>query len=420
MTIAVVTTQGREANAQQVSEVVLGWVRAAAPDELPEQVEQWQAAQWEAARWAIQVHGLAPLLYTCLHRSLAWDALAPSLQHYLAEQQQTNTQRMALMLAELGSVLRAAEAAGIPAVPLKGSIMATQYYPDPALRPMADLDLLVHPADATRMDVLLRDVGYQLDETTDHHRCYVRVETGSRPVFTDGEHIDNPRKLELHSSVTEQFGSIGCDMTATIWANCRPARFGTATALLIEPATLLQHLLIHTGMDLVACKARLIRSYDLPLVAARMNDEDWQTLLQNARRSGEERLYYAALAVATRYLGPFAPEPVLAALAAGTAPRLRAYLERTTLSQLSFCNPLPSTLADKLSWYRSRREQIGALRAMVLPPHREMRHAYPELDHPARLLLAYLSYGLRVLAWPLRRLLRQPRRSWLRRDYGGR
>jgi hypothetical protein len=47
-------------------------------------------------------------------------------------------------------LLRAFEQAGIDAVALKGLALIARYYRDPGLRPMADVDLLLHPSDVAR------------------------------------------------------------------------------------------------------------------------------------------------------------------------------------------------------------------------------------------------------------------------------
>ena len=48
---------------------------------------------------------------------------------------------------ELAAILAAAAAAGIEVMPLKGALLTTMPGCRPVRRPMADLDLLVHPPD---------------------------------------------------------------------------------------------------------------------------------------------------------------------------------------------------------------------------------------------------------------------------------
>ena len=68
----------------------------------------------------------------------------------------------AVLFQELERILRMLEAAGIPVIVLKGAALAQTIYPDIALRPMTDLDLLVLQKDLDRAVTLIRESGYQL------------------------------------------------------------------------------------------------------------------------------------------------------------------------------------------------------------------------------------------------------------------
>ena len=72
---------------------------------------------------------------------------------------ETSWQNLA-RVARLLVVLRRFEEAGIPAVLLKGAALALRYYRNFGMRSMADIDLLVHPADVRRAATLLADLGW--------------------------------------------------------------------------------------------------------------------------------------------------------------------------------------------------------------------------------------------------------------------
>src|SRR5262249_11472497 len=62
----------------------------------------------------------------------------------------------------LDAVLDAAAAEGVPALPLKGPLLAFTVYPDPALRPMGDVDVAVPPGAAHAVAARLRNAGYAI------------------------------------------------------------------------------------------------------------------------------------------------------------------------------------------------------------------------------------------------------------------
>lgn len=406
-----------------VAEAVVGWA-SGAPGAFDErQIAGWGPEQWAAARQAALVHGVAPLLADRLGGGPAWPRLDRGLRGYLAEQLDLNSRRMALILADLAEIQRAASAAGVELLPLKGAALAASYYPAPGLRPMADLDLLVRPADERRLAATMAELGFALVEATPRHRTYHR---GARRVASyEGEHPENPRCVEVHTGVAEHLRGMQMDLTDALWADCssddRPspalvlgrtgkglppgrARYGAA---LPAPGALLQHLLIHTCHNLFSRRLRFIQLYDLALVAPRLDDDAWAALLARARATGEGRMFYAPLALAERYLGPLAPAEVMGALASAAPALLRRRLAQATASELSLCNPHEAPVSYKLAWYRPGPERWRSLWYVALPPARELRQRYPRF---ARLMpAAYLLHLGHVLRWGARLALRRAR-----------
>lgn len=63
-------------------------------------------------------------------------------------------------LARLDEILDAARARGVQLLPYKGALLARDHYPDPGTRPMADLDLLVRPAQLDAAVTTLHALGF--------------------------------------------------------------------------------------------------------------------------------------------------------------------------------------------------------------------------------------------------------------------
>lgn len=103
---------------------------------------------------ALELQGLLPLLDWCqppaLRPAVAAAARAARLQ-WLAREG-LHRQVLALLDAAL-------ERAGIPALLLKGEALATNLYPEPALRPRHDIDVWVQPVDRAGAEKLLIGLG---------------------------------------------------------------------------------------------------------------------------------------------------------------------------------------------------------------------------------------------------------------------
>lgn len=406
-------TPRTSAHAPTLCEVVLGWLRVPPASQIG-----WDHAAWEEAQWAMAVHGIAPLLYQKLCDTPAWSFIAVSTQQWLKQQYTFNAERASRLKNELIAILIEANHAQIQVVPLKGSAALFTLYSDtPALRPMADMDVLIRPGDETRFTEILNGLGYLPEESTPRHRTFSHPDA-RRVVSTRGEHPDNPRSIQVHTEINEQFWGSRIDVTSALWQGTN-VPFGSSNALLSSPVGLMQHLLIHTSADVIAGKARFIRFYDIALLSKTLDDAMWHGVIHDALQQGEARWLYTALNVAVKYADISVPLPILEMLARGTPAALRNFLERTTLYQLSFCNPLRVSLQDRLTWHRPGKERMTALWHCLFPTPEQLREYHPDLTQARQLPLAYLRHLNSMADGYRRSLLHLPRRSWLRRDHGG-
>jgi hypothetical protein len=114
--------------------------------------------EWEGVAVQAEAHGLAPLLYAHARSAGVQLPLAVKrklqglhLRHHHANQVRTGVLR---------DILSAYHAAGVPVLVLKGAALAHTVYPEPGLRPMSDLDILVREGDLCRAQSLLTGLGF--------------------------------------------------------------------------------------------------------------------------------------------------------------------------------------------------------------------------------------------------------------------
>ncbi len=109
----------------------------------------------ELAEW----HGVMPLV-------ARWVAAAPSssvpapVREDIARRARTQAMQSLMLAGETVSLSRRLERAGMPAIVLKGAVLAAHAYGDLALRPQMDVDLLVHERDVDRAIAELSAAGY--------------------------------------------------------------------------------------------------------------------------------------------------------------------------------------------------------------------------------------------------------------------
>ncbi|MEN8190452.1 MAG: nucleotidyltransferase family protein [Thermodesulfobacteriota bacterium] len=122
--------------------------------------EQCQGfSDWQPLLDQAEKEGMAPLLKLHLDQSgSSCPISAKRALHILAKRHQHQAEVRSRMLGEI--VDHFAENGLTPLI-LKGAALAYTLYPDPALRPMRDMDILLHPDEVDRGQELLRQFGFQ-------------------------------------------------------------------------------------------------------------------------------------------------------------------------------------------------------------------------------------------------------------------
>jgi hypothetical protein len=191
-----------------------------------------------------EAHGVAPLLYKKIS-GLPQPFSAAVIQKLESSYYQS-AGRAQLLQAELDRLAAAFDGAGLPWLPLKGAALAWSVYPDPALRPMNDLDLLVAPRDLLTAVRLAGRLGYRFEKLTYH------------ALLRGGPAAAVP--LELHWTLPGGF-PLNIDL-ANLSKNLRSKFFERFTYQYSLEHLLRQH----------AASPRLIWRYDLLLLRQRLGD----------------------------------------------------------------------------------------------------------------------------------------------------
>ena len=253
-------------------------------------------------------HGVLPLLYERLRDEPLWSTLSVENALTLSGAFQRNAARTALIHAELERIAGSFPWLGL----LKGAALGATVYPNPALRPLSDLDLLVRPEDAGAAAARLGQLGYTgvgAAASPTFGRLARRFRS-QLPLVTALPGL--PRLLvELHWSLVEIPYYVNLIDPDEIWDG---ADSTTARPFAIpRPAVLLNHAAAHLAMH-HSRDLRLIWLVDVDRLA-RSPATDWDDVAQLAAAWKLGLAVYAALADAQRWLGTPVPRPVLSELA---------------------------------------------------------------------------------------------------------
>jgi hypothetical protein len=257
---------------------------------------------WDALLEQADAEDLLPAL-----AAAGRDHAPPPAHRRLAEALTAGRARHLVMTRALAAVLARLEADGIPTLTLKGLALAETVYPDPVLRPFADLDVLVRPEDRRRADAALLALGHR--RVADAHTWEFDVEHDGATLYAgpDGVHVD------LHwALVTEPRYAWSGEAATAVWERAtRLTLAGRRTRGLAREDLVLylaMHLAVHHAL------AGLLRHWDVALVLG-AGPLDWDALLARAERWRVRRPLYVVLRGVEETFGPLVPAAVLTALA---------------------------------------------------------------------------------------------------------
>jgi hypothetical protein len=336
---------------------------------------EWDIAILESVR-----QGVAPLLFRRVQvagQSAAVPVEATRRLRQLALMSAAKNLRLYRELAEVLGVLRGV---GIDVIVLKGAYLAQAIYKDLALRPMADVDLLVKKADLERTEAILAAMGYAPFHGPHRDEDFLNCQH-LHPLARAG----GP-PIEIHWTIESPTEPFAIDIDG-LWERARAARVADVDVLVLSPEDLLLHLCLHTTfhhrltLGLRGCwdLFEMIRQCQGPI--------DWKQVQARSREWRIEKYVYLTLQLAKDLLGAAVPAEVLTDLRPNWFDPKVMSLARTEI--LGQAPSVSATFARMWSAGR-RREKVKLLVEAMFPSRKALGRLYPTSRSALRLYPYYL------------------------------
>lgn len=258
------------------------------------------ASEWDLFSRMAEAEGVAPLLYWKGSHSGRWATAPDIVRAQLSAAYYGSAGYNLLLSAELSRILAAFQVAAIPVVVLKGAALVPCLYPDPALRPMNDLDLLVPPGALDDALSALHRCGFFIQNVTHH----VTLIGGATQEIT----------VELHWSVgVSQQAHLNESARQWFWQRTQAFTLPAGSeGLSFQPAAQLLYLAAHLILKHGAENTRLIWFHDIHLLVERYQEQwDWEAVIQSAAELGCLEVLAAALSGACQRFRTALPQEVL-------------------------------------------------------------------------------------------------------------
>jgi hypothetical protein len=266
---------------------------------------QWDAftpEDWRLFKTVARAERVAPLVYwkleQVLHENVSPELSIDQIPVTVSELRNDYYQSFAHNLAlysELANVLQNLRAYQIPVILLKGISLAATVYPDIALRPMGDIDLLVHRADLNTAIRAIEALHYKklitiapwYGQIAGYHCHLIKEANKDRVVEVHWNLIGNPR--ERLSPPVEWFWSqaVPWDVYVNYGVfQTQPEIWEVFTQfkpMILSPEACLLYLMAHLKIQHKTDGELLFWHYDIyQMITVLKNDLDWGLLIKSA------------------------------------------------------------------------------------------------------------------------------------------
>jgi len=254
----------------------------ATPEEIKEALNP--DLDWDYIIETATRHYISPLLYYSLEE-ISDGGAPPEAMKTLQEMYTQALGRNILASLQLSEVLKSASDAQIRVIVLKGMALAGTVYPDVALRPFGDMDLLIPEEDLRKMEGTLTKLGY--------------------------------KQSEISRGFYEKRGSVSIDLqwqlanidVGLFWKDAVPVSIEGANALFLSPERLLIHLCLHISSHQYS---RLSWLVDISETIHKYSEElDWELFLKESIQHRIHPLVRHVLHLVEEVLVPPIPDYVL-------------------------------------------------------------------------------------------------------------
>ena len=293
------------------------------------------AADWNTFVSIADFHGVSALAFKNLARG--GDAPSPLLD-LLRQRYESGVQTSLILARELIRILESADSLKIELIPHKGIVLSELLYDDMALRPGADIDLLVRRTGVLHMKDALTKLGYlpriMVPKRVDEDYLAVGYEYA----------FDSARRknlLELQWAVLPHFFAVDYPIN-DIFERAETAAIAGRPVRSPAREDLLLLLCLHAAKHLWA---RLIWLCDIAQIL-NLGGLNWDVVLSAARRLGILRILHVTMLLTERLLSAPVPVPVQAGIAGDSA---ATRIAQEIIPDIANCKSWPD---DRLAYFR--------------------------------------------------------------------
>ncbi len=251
---------------------------------------------WQKVLTLARQNGIVTLFYYNLKKTGREDLIPTKIRQEFEKSYFGISLQNICYFGELKKILLLLSSSGIEVVILKGMMLAHKVYANAALRPMADIDVLVKKQDVDQVENLLLGAGYMIG-------------TGLNPRWYREHHhhlapFHNPRSgicLEVHYDLLSPRKGIHLEINK-VWQRAETERIDGIDTKILCAEDMLTHLCLHLFVS--TCVGRIKHLVDIAqLLGYVKEDIDWDMIEKEASENHYIDYIYYSLYNARHLLG---------------------------------------------------------------------------------------------------------------------
>lgn len=287
----------------------------------------------------------------------------PELEELLGLHLDENRIRMERLAGSARSVVQELAKAAVSVTVFKGMHTAFSHFPEPAARPLSDIDLYIPPPQVDVAESVLSRMGYaRRIQRHDPYMCdWAEPSLRREPHTLFCLHRDDFWSFDVQNSLSRRLPTNARIELDSLIPSCGAGRWPLSPAArALEQPLLTLLLAAHTTHGLY--NSTLLRICELILVVRKDIASgllDWDSLLAGAEKIGGARYVYPALFFCEKLVPQTVPEKVLAHCRADAPETLRALLPTLDIAELQ---PLGRhSLRERFLWAGTWGERLRQL-----------------------------------------------------------
>jgi hypothetical protein len=337
---------------------------------------------WDSAN-TDQMRMLDPFIYYCLKEFQSnlhvSDETAAKLEKVYYHTATSNIKK----LDSATKILQICHQEGVFPIPLKGMALIETVYKNPAIRLMADIDLMIRREDTQKVKHILINMGYPF---IDDNRGSINFEDSKNEVF------------DLHAQFTK-LDVLFCLDYEEIYSRLRRINFnGKIQIGVLCPEHQLIHIALHlapglySGLNLMNLIDMycLISDQDLPF--------DWEYLISFSTRSKMNPYIYGPIYLCAHLFHQEIPESILNVLQAHLSKRKRAYIQNSYFASiLDGGSSGRKRFIERVKWAVDFSQKMKLVRMALFPDRQEMAQRYSIPENSLRIYGFYITRVVKLV-----------------------